>query len=95
MGVWGLYNAAYAMIFAFGPILLTGRGWTLTEASSLASLAIWIDVLTTPIGGILADRTGRPNLVMVLGLFLMAMALIALPRFEFVVTNLVDRDPPE
>ncbi len=87
--IWGLYNAAYAMIFAFGPILLTGRGWTLTEASSLASLAICIGVLTTPIGGILADRSGRPNLVMVSGLLLMALALIALPRFEFVVTSLV------
>jgi MFS family permease len=87
--IWGLFNAAYVMIFSFGPMLLTGRGWGLAEASSATSIAIWFSALSVPVGGVLADRTGRPNLVMVLSLLLTALAMAALSRFDFYVANMI------
>lgn len=87
--IWGLFNGAFAMIFGFGPILLTARGWDLAAASSATSIAVWLSVLSVPIGGIIADRTGRPNLVLVLGLALTALAMFALPRFDNVVVAMV------
>jgi MFS family permease len=87
--IWGLFNAAFAMIFAFGPMLLTGRGWALAEASSATSIAIWFSALSVPVGGVLADRTGRPKLVVVLSLVLTALAMAALPRFDSYVANLI------
>jgi len=87
--IWGLFNGAFAMIFGFAPILLTGRGWDLAAASSATSIAVWLSVISVPIGGIIADRTGRPNLVMVLSLALTALAMAALPRFNNVVMTMI------
>ena len=49
--IWGFYNAGLAMIFGFGPILLTGRGWELAAASSTTSLAILVAAVSIPLGG--------------------------------------------
>jgi MFS family permease len=87
--IWGLFNGAFAMIFGFAPILLTARGWDLVAAGSATSIAVWLSVISVPIGGIIADRTGRPNLVLVLGLALTALAMFALPRFDNVVVAMV------
>lgn len=87
--IWGLYNAALALMFAFGPILLNGRGWELAAASSMTSLTVWCGAFTVPLSGLLADRTGRPGLVMVIGLLLAALAMAALPRTDHVVATMI------
>ena len=87
--IWGLYNAALALMFAFGPILLSGRGWELAAASSMTSLTVWCGALTVPISGLLADRSGRPGAIMVIGLLLTALAMAALPRTDHVVATMV------
>ncbi len=87
--IWGLFNAALAVVFGFGPILLNGRGWELAAASSVTSITVFCGALTVPLSGLLADRTGRPSLVIVLGLTLTALAMVALPRSDYVVATLV------
>ncbi|MEE8454774.1 MAG: MFS transporter [Limibaculum sp.] len=87
--IWGLYNAALSMIFGFGPILLTGRGWELVAASSATSLAIFVLAVTVPLGGYIADRTGRFGPTIVIGMGLAAATLVALPRFDAAVTVLI------
>lgn len=87
--IWGLYNAALSMIFGFGPILLTGRGWELVAASSATSLAIFALAVTVPLGGYIADRTGRTGPTIVIGMALAAATLVALPRFDAAVTVLI------
>lgn len=87
--IWGLYNAALALMFAFGPILLSSRGWELAAASSMTSLAVWCGALTVPLSGLLADRSGRPGLVMVIGLLLAALAMATLPRTDHVVATMI------
>ncbi|QIE56316.1 MFS transporter [Pikeienuella piscinae] len=74
--IWGLYNGAFSMIFSFGPALLTERGLTLAEASASISLILWLGVASVPVGGIIADQSGRRDLVLVAGLAIFGAALL-------------------
>ncbi|MEM6636395.1 MAG: MFS transporter [Pseudomonadota bacterium] len=92
--LWGLYNAALAMVFAFGALILVERGWSLAPASDAAGSALWALALTTPLGGILADRTGRNDAVILVGLvaffaLMTAASLGWLPGILFPITGLV------
>lgn len=79
--IWALYNTALAMVFSFGPALLTERGLPLTSASSSTSLFMALLAIGVPLGGILADRSGRRDTVILVSLLsyllLMPLVLIA------------------
>jgi MFS family permease len=77
-GIWALYNTALAMVFAFGPILLNERGLNVAAASWIISLFIVFAGLAIPIGGYIADRTGRRDLVILTSLAGSALLLPAL-----------------
>ncbi|MEM9762272.1 MAG: MFS transporter [Pseudomonadota bacterium] len=79
--IWGLYNGGIAMVFGFGPALLAEQGWGEVAAGQMTSAVLWVMTLTIPLGGILADRTGRRDLVLAVGLlgFAAVLALGALP----------------
>jgi MFS family permease len=66
--IWALYNGALAMIFSFGPALLADRGVTLIAASSMTSLFMVLLSVALPLGGLLADRTGRPDTIIAVSL---------------------------
>lgn len=66
--VWALSNSALAMVFSFGPALLVERGLGLTPASSLISAFMVLLAIAIPIGGVLADRSGRRDAVILLSL---------------------------
>lgn len=83
--IWGLYNAALGMVFGFGTAMLTERGWNLTAAGSAISLVLWLVGLSVPLGGIVADRTGRHTAVMLGGFALFAAMLVIAARTEFVI----------
>ncbi len=61
--IWGLYNAALAMVFSFGPALLNQQGWYLTSAGSMTSVFMIVFSVFLPLGGILEDRKGRRDKV--------------------------------
>ena len=65
---WALSNAALAMVFSFGPALLTERGLGLTTASALISAFMLCLAIAIPIGGVLADRSGKRDAVITFGL---------------------------
>src|SRR5882757_8098640 len=77
--IWGLYNVGFAMIFSFGPSMLVERGWSIAAAGSIISIVLWVTVASVPLGGFLADRSGRPELVLAGGCIAFAMLLVALP----------------
>jgi MFS family permease len=80
--LWGLYNAAFAMIFSFGTLVLEERGMPIPTASSAISVYILAATITIPIGGWLADRTGRANRVIfvsLVGAMLVFPAVLYLP----------------
>lgn len=83
--IWGCYNIGFATIFSFGPTMLVERGWSITAAGSAISIVLWLTVLSVPAGGFLADRTGRPEFIMVAGWIVFAALLIALSRDSTVI----------
>ena len=78
--IWGCYNIGFATIFSFGPTMLVERGWSIPAAGSAISIVLWLTVLSVPAGGLLADRTGHPGIIMVAGWTVFAALLLALSR---------------
>jgi MFS family permease len=76
---WGCFNASLVAIVAFGPALLVARGFTLGDAGGVVSFAIWLTILSIPLGGLLNDRLGRPTLLIVLGSVLAAVVTLLIP----------------
>lgn len=76
--VWGVYNVGYIVLVSFLPGLLTAQGYTLNMANSTVSLLGWALIGMVPVGGYLADRLGRSDLVMMAGFVLTALATVLL-----------------
>lgn len=87
--IWGLYNSALAMIFGFGPAMLAERGWTMSAASSATSVVLWLVALSVPLGGFIADRTGRRTTVLIFGLLSFAAILAGAVHVEAVLPTFV------
>jgi MFS family permease len=86
--IWGLFNVGIAVIFSFGPAMLVERGWTIPAAGSAVSIVLWLTVLSVPAGGFLADRTRRPELILVGGCILFAALMMLLPRSGAVILTI-------
>jgi MFS family permease len=86
--IWGLFNVGFAMIFSFGPSMLAERGWSISAAGSVISIVLWLAVISVPLGGFLADRTKRPNLILAGGCIIFAVLMIILPRSEMVISTI-------
>ncbi len=76
---WMLFNVGFIVMVGFGPGLLQARGASLGQAGFLVSLAIWVSLISVPLGGVVVDRTRRPDLTIVLGCLLTACAIVAIP----------------
>jgi MFS family permease len=97
--IWGLFNVGFATIFSFGPSMLVERGWSVTAAGSTISIVLWVAAISVPLGGFIADRSGRPELIMVVGCILFAALMIVLPRNGAVIPlvaalGLISGQPP-
>jgi MFS family permease len=84
--IWAFYNAGLAMIFAFAPIFLLEKGWSLLSANSTTSIVLWLAVISIPIGGYLADRTGKKDLIILGSLTTFAILLPLSAHTEFVIS---------
>jgi cyanate permease len=80
--IWGVYNVSYIVLVSFVPALLMARAYTMAEASRLTSLLGWVLILIIPLGGYLAERWRRPNLVMLAGFALVVVGSTALAFAE-------------
>jgi MFS family permease len=76
---WGCFNASLVAVIAFGPGLLVARGTSLGDAGRVVSLAIWLTMLSVPLGGLLTDKLGRPTLLIVTGSLVAAAAVLFIP----------------
>ncbi len=76
---WGCFNASLVAIIAFGPGLLIARGAALGDAGRVVSLAIWLTMLSVPLGGLLTDRLQRPSLLIVTGSLAAAATMLLIP----------------
>ena len=87
--IWGLFNAAVGMVFGFGTTMLVERGWGLAAAGSATSLVLWLVSVSVPIGGVVADRTGKHIAIMLIGFALFAVALLIAARTDAVIPAFV------
>ena len=87
--IWGLFNAAFAVIFSFGPTMLVERGWSIAQAGSVISIVLWIAVLSVPSGGLLADRLGRPQTMLVAASILFAGLMLVLAHSSAVIVTVI------
>jgi cyanate permease len=77
---YSLYTVGYGMILAFGPSMLAERGWPIADAGSTTSIVIWLGVISTLIGGALADKTKRYGMISVTSYLVFALLLVVAPR---------------
>lgn len=80
--VWGLFNAAIAIVFSFAPTLLVGRDYSLPQAGASTSLMMWALGVAGIFGGYLADRVRRPQLLLLGTSLFFGMTLLAIPRLD-------------
>lgn len=78
---WGCFNASLVVVVAFGPPFLITRGLALGEAGFVVSLAIWVTIVSVPLGGLLADRLRAPNVLIVGGSLAAGLVTLLLPAF--------------
>jgi cyanate permease len=86
---WGTFNASLVLVIAFAPAMLVARGLSLGQAGFVTSLAIWTTIVSVPLGGLLSDRLGRPNVAIVAGCAAAAALLVALPTMPAASLGLV------
>jgi MFS family permease len=77
--LWALFNISYFSYVAFAPALLIERGMSILDAGSAVSLASWASMIAVPLGGLIAQRTGRPILTMVAGCVVSGLAFLLIP----------------
>ncbi len=87
--IWGLYNIGFIMVFSFGPSMLVERGWSITAAGSAVSIVLWLSAVSVPLGGFLADRTGRHEAIMVSCFLVTAMLMMVATRTDAIITTVV------
>jgi predicted MFS family arabinose efflux permease len=77
--IWSAYNVGYIVLISFLPELFAARGFSLTDASRLVSLLGWVLIPSVPLAGYVAERFGRPNVLMAASLVAVAAATAILP----------------
>lgn len=56
---FAFYNTGFVLLTSFSPHLLTSQGYSAAAAATVASLPMWVFVLSVPLGGLLAGRSGK------------------------------------
>ena len=96
--VWSFYNVGFIVVVSFAPDFLTAAGRSVADAGAVASIATWLALISVPLGGFLAERSGRPNVVLALSLSAYGAVIAALtvwdaPILLFVIMGLVNGVP--
>jgi MFS family permease len=87
--MFGLYSVGFAVAFSFGPSMLVERGWSIGAAAATISVGLWLGILSVPAGGFLADRTGRPEAIVVAGCTLFAILMLLLAHSDAVTLTII------
>jgi MFS family permease len=96
---WALLNASIIVVASFAPSFLMSRGSSVSEAGLITGAALWISIVSVPLGGLVADRVDRPRLLVATGCLVAAISMIAiarapLPGLWMVVTGILLGLPP-
>jgi MFS family permease len=96
---WALLNASIIVVVSFAPSFLMARGASVGRAGLITGAALWISIVSVPLGGLAADRLRRPRLLLVTGCLVAAVtiaciALAPLPALWMVVSSILLGLPP-
>lgn len=77
--MWGNLNLALVLFFSFGPAALSGLGVAPATAAAWTGAALWVVMVSVPLGGLAVQRSGRPDVAIVVFCLLGGVALALLP----------------
>lgn len=80
--MWGLFNGAFTITFGFAPSFLVSGGMGMSEAGFLVGLATWLTVASVQTGGLVAQRWGKTDLLVLAGATIWAAGLLLLPSAD-------------
>jgi cyanate permease len=86
-------------VASFAPSFLMSRGASVSEAGLITGAALWISIVSVPLGGLVADRLRQPRLLIVAGCVAAAVSMVGiarapLPTLWMMVTALLLGLPP-
>ena len=77
--IWGIYNGAFTIMSTFAPIFLTGAGLSLGEAGFIVGVTTWLIVVSIQVGGVIGQRWGHADILMMAGVGVWGVCLLLLP----------------
>lgn len=80
---WALFNAGYVVFLSFVPVWLVENGYTTLQAASVTSSSSWVMMVSIVASGVVADRTGRPDMVFYFCTSVAVLSLLALYWTEY------------
>jgi MFS family permease len=83
--VWAFFNAGYLVFLSFAPQALQVSGFAAHQAIPMVSAASALMMISIPLSGIIADRTGRPDAVLYLCSAVAVLCLLALSSPHFAI----------
>ena len=96
---WALLNASLIVVASFAPSFLMSRGASVSAAGLVTGAALWISIVSVPLGGFVADRVNRPKVLITSGCLAAALSMVAIacapwPQVWMVVTGILLGLPP-
>ena len=82
---WATFNAGYIIYLSFAPRVLVAGGLGAFEAASILSLASWVMIFSGTLCGMIADRTGRSDLILAFCLGCAMVSLALLPQVAWAI----------
>jgi MFS family permease len=76
--VWSLFNAGYVVYLSFAPRVLVAAGYDVVSALGVISLASWVMIFSGVICGLIADRSGKADLVLYICMAAATVAVLVL-----------------
>jgi MFS family permease len=77
---WALLNASVIVVASFAPSFLMSRGASVGQAGLITGVALWISIVSVPLGGLVADRVNRPRLLIVTACLVAACTIAGIAR---------------
>jgi MFS family permease len=77
---WALLNASVIVVASFAPSFLMSRGASVGQAGLITGVALWISIVSVPLGGLVADRVNRPRLLIVTACLVAACTISGIAR---------------
>jgi MFS family permease len=77
---YALLNASIIVVASFAPSFLMSRGTSVSAAGLITGAALWISIVSVPVGGLVADRLKQPRLLVVAGCLAAAISMVCIAR---------------